>query len=206
MEDDEMSQAITDMASNLPPRLKELREERGWSQQALATRMEQLGFSSWRQTTVAKVEAAKGPRTLSFNEAVGLAFAFGLPGLHHLFGEESRVSQQLVQNFTDVARASHERRARQSLEALRRAGASAAELAEAEQAFARIGEIQSAGFAQIDAEEGELMAAVEAFEAAEMPADELAALITTRFAGSPASEIITTALAASERLSQGEKK
>ncbi|KES07317.1 hypothetical protein BU52_09935 [Streptomyces toyocaensis] len=48
---------------------------RGWSQQELATRMTDQGYS-WRQTTVAKTEGADRP--IRVNEMLGLARAFGL--------------------------------------------------------------------------------------------------------------------------------
>jgi transcriptional regulator with XRE-family HTH domain len=56
-------------------RVKALRAARGWSQQELATRMLDLGYA-WRQTTVAKTEAADRP--IRVNEMQGLAKAFGV--------------------------------------------------------------------------------------------------------------------------------
>jgi transcriptional regulator with XRE-family HTH domain len=58
-----------------------LRTEKGLSQEALAAKMRALGLTTWRQTTVAKVESASGPRTLSLQEVVGLAVALGLTTL-----------------------------------------------------------------------------------------------------------------------------
>lgn len=56
-------------------RAKALREARGWSQQQVARLMADNGFS-WRQTTVAKTEAADRP--VRINEAAGLASVFGV--------------------------------------------------------------------------------------------------------------------------------
>lgn len=55
--------------------MKSLRIARGWPQQELATRMSDEGFS-WRQTTVAKTEAADRP--IRVNEAAALAGIFGI--------------------------------------------------------------------------------------------------------------------------------
>lgn len=56
-------------------RVKALRVARGWSQQELATRMRDQG-QPWRQTTVAKTEAADRP--IRVNEAASLAAVFGI--------------------------------------------------------------------------------------------------------------------------------
>jgi transcriptional regulator with XRE-family HTH domain len=56
-------------------RLRTLREVAGMTQQQLAARMTQLGFSM-RQTTIAKIEA--GQRPVRVNEAVTLADTFGV--------------------------------------------------------------------------------------------------------------------------------
>lgn len=56
-------------------RVKALRIARGWSQQELATRMVNQGHG-WRQTTVAKTEAADRP--IRVNEIQGLAHVFGV--------------------------------------------------------------------------------------------------------------------------------
>ncbi|WOX09164.1 helix-turn-helix transcriptional regulator [Streptomyces sp. N50] len=56
-------------------RVKALRLARGWSQQELATRMKDQG-QPWRQTTVAKTEAADRP--IRVNEAASLAAVFGI--------------------------------------------------------------------------------------------------------------------------------
>ncbi|QER88599.1 helix-turn-helix domain-containing protein [Streptomyces tendae] len=55
--------------------VKRIRELRGWSQQELARRMVDKGYS-WRQTTVAKTEAADRP--IRVNEVQGLAIVFGV--------------------------------------------------------------------------------------------------------------------------------
>ncbi|MEU2162409.1 helix-turn-helix transcriptional regulator [Streptomyces sp. NPDC019208] len=56
-------------------RVKALRIARGWSQQELATRMSDQGYG-WRQTTVAKTEAADRP--IRVNEIQGLARVFNV--------------------------------------------------------------------------------------------------------------------------------
>ncbi|MEV6651202.1 helix-turn-helix transcriptional regulator [Streptomyces sp. NPDC051219] len=56
-------------------RVAALRVARGWSQRELATRMTDQGHS-WRQTTVAKTEAADRP--IRVNEMQGLARVFGV--------------------------------------------------------------------------------------------------------------------------------
>lgn len=55
--------------------VKRFREIRGWSQQELARKMLDRGHS-WRQTTVAKTEAADRP--IRVNEAQDLATLFGV--------------------------------------------------------------------------------------------------------------------------------
>lgn len=50
------------------------REVKRWSQSDLADRMQALGFDSWRQSTVAKVEA--GERPLRLAEALAIAGLF----------------------------------------------------------------------------------------------------------------------------------
>jgi transcriptional regulator with XRE-family HTH domain len=70
-----MSDAIGTAEDVVGRRVKSLRSARGWSQQELATRMSDRGFS-WRQTTVAKTEAADRP--IRINEAQGLAVVFGI--------------------------------------------------------------------------------------------------------------------------------
>jgi transcriptional regulator with XRE-family HTH domain len=56
-------------------RFRELRKERGWSQDDLARRMEELGWPM-HQTTVAKLEAGKRP--IRLNEVAHLAMLYGL--------------------------------------------------------------------------------------------------------------------------------
>jgi transcriptional regulator with XRE-family HTH domain len=57
-------------------KVRQLRTERGWSQDDLARRMDELGWPM-HQTTVAKLEAAKRP--IRAAEVYALAMAFGLP-------------------------------------------------------------------------------------------------------------------------------
>ncbi|HEU5025242.1 MAG TPA: helix-turn-helix transcriptional regulator [Spirillospora sp.] len=53
------------------------RREMRMSQERLAAEMRERGHASYRQTTVAKLEA--GQRPLSLNEAVSLSELFGVP-------------------------------------------------------------------------------------------------------------------------------
>jgi transcriptional regulator with XRE-family HTH domain len=57
-------------------KVRQLRIERGWSQEDLAERMTRLGWPM-HQTTVAKLEAAKRP--IRAGEVYALALVFGLP-------------------------------------------------------------------------------------------------------------------------------
>ncbi len=57
-------------------KIKQLREERHWSQSQLAERLGELGFDL-HQTTIAKMES--GRRPLRVSEAVAVAQVFGLP-------------------------------------------------------------------------------------------------------------------------------
>lgn len=70
-----VSEALGDAEQIVGRRVKALRAARGWSQQELATRMADAG-QSWRQTTVAKTEAADRP--IRVNEAAALAGVFGI--------------------------------------------------------------------------------------------------------------------------------
>ncbi|WP_406255456.1 helix-turn-helix domain-containing protein [Streptomyces chartreusis] len=71
-----MSDALGSAEEIFGRRVKALRVARGWSQQELSTRMNDQG-NSWRQTTVAKTEAADRP--IRINEAVDLSVIFGVP-------------------------------------------------------------------------------------------------------------------------------
>lgn len=115
-------------------RVKALREARGWSQQELAMRMADTGFS-WRQTTVAKTEGADRP--IRVNELVHLAAIFGstVCGLLGSGGHEAelRTLASSADEHLD--------------ETLRRAAVAAEELAEAgskaRQLIAEMGHLQS---------------------------------------------------------------
>jgi len=72
-------------------RVRQLRQERDWSQEDLARYMSRAGFS-WRQTTVAKTEAASRP--LRVDELSGLADVF-----------EVAVGQLLVSEVSDAEKA-----------------------------------------------------------------------------------------------------
>ncbi|MFC7382857.1 helix-turn-helix domain-containing protein [Sphaerisporangium rhizosphaerae] len=70
--------------------LRELRKARGLSQEDVAKMMTMAGFS-WRQTTVAKTEAAARP--IRLDEAGALAFLFGL-SINDMVGHASNTPRE----------------------------------------------------------------------------------------------------------------
>ena len=56
--------------------LRRLREERGWSQSELATKMREQGWASFRQTTISRLE--KGEQSVRIGEARALAQLLGV--------------------------------------------------------------------------------------------------------------------------------
>ena len=66
-------------------RVRELRQERGWSQTDLARRLGAYGFDL-TQTTVAKLE--RGARPIRLNEVAALADIFGVPVSDLVGGDE----------------------------------------------------------------------------------------------------------------------
>ena len=69
-------------------RFRELRNERGWSQEDLAERMKAFGLR-WSQATVTRLEAATRP--IRLNEVAALAAAFGLNLTDFLAGAPAAV-------------------------------------------------------------------------------------------------------------------
>jgi transcriptional regulator with XRE-family HTH domain len=57
--------------------LKQLRNEAGWSQPAVADLMVEVGFDKWTRQTVAEIE--RTARRVSWEEAWALAILFGVP-------------------------------------------------------------------------------------------------------------------------------
>ncbi|WP_170259323.1 helix-turn-helix domain-containing protein [Nocardioides psychrotolerans] len=103
MKDESMADVLADAAVLLGANIRASRKAQhppgpGWSQEALAARMVALGHPTWRQTTVAKVEA--GRRPVSMAEGISLAYALGLPQLDALYGDGSLVRKLLLGNFT----------------------------------------------------------------------------------------------------------
>lgn len=97
-------------------RIRALRIDSGRSQQDVAEYMNSLGFS-WRQSTVAKTEAAERP--IRVNEAYALAGMFGVnlddlvrPDLHPLTARLQKEASQLAQ--AEQALADAERRVAES--------------------------------------------------------------------------------------------
>jgi transcriptional regulator with XRE-family HTH domain len=89
-------------------RLREIRDQRDWSQQQLAERMNELGFTNMDRSTVLKIEqqarpekksrTGKGitPRKVSLEEAIGFAAALGVSPVDLLlpaypFGEHDAI-------------------------------------------------------------------------------------------------------------------
>jgi transcriptional regulator with XRE-family HTH domain len=74
-------------------RLRAFRRVRGWSQAELAEEMKGAGFN-WRQTTVAKAEAAERP--LRLNEAMEVAATFGMTLTEFLDSTDDEVTQARI--------------------------------------------------------------------------------------------------------------
>ncbi len=93
-----MARTITELPADLAERIRDLRKTRDLSQEALAGRMQALGLTGWRQTTVAKAEAKERPRALTAQEVVALAAAFDLGSVTELFPEsiESSLADRAV--------------------------------------------------------------------------------------------------------------
>lgn len=89
--------------------VKRERQRLGLSQEALAGRMVALGLSSWRQTTVAKVESPSASRAITMREALGLAAALGMANINTLFADSESVSRALVDEFIRQSRTQRER-------------------------------------------------------------------------------------------------
>ena len=66
--------------------LRDERIQHGWTQKAVANTMVKLGFPSFMQTTIAKIEA--GHRPISLNEAMAFTVIFGKSILADVLGLE----------------------------------------------------------------------------------------------------------------------
>jgi transcriptional regulator with XRE-family HTH domain len=73
---------ITNHEVALCDKFKQLREQRGWSQEDVSDRLREIGFDM-HQTTVAKME--KGKRPLRVAELFALSHVFGLPPVALLY-------------------------------------------------------------------------------------------------------------------------
>jgi len=69
-------------------RLRALRGQRGWTQEELVQHLGQLGFPSWRQSKVAKIERGEAKR-LPLDDVLELAAALGVAPVY-LFSPGSR--------------------------------------------------------------------------------------------------------------------
>jgi transcriptional regulator with XRE-family HTH domain len=78
--------------------IKDLREDRGWTQEQLAERMQEAGFTNWARSTVTEVEGSGRRRQVSVAELIGLAHVFGAPVFSMLWptGRRLEVSPALT--------------------------------------------------------------------------------------------------------------
>lgn len=82
--------------------VKALREERGWSQGELASRLRDAGLESFHPTTVVRME--KGERLVRLGEARVIADVLGtLVGVMVAPGREGLVAQSLMERVNDFA-------------------------------------------------------------------------------------------------------
>lgn len=100
-------------------RIRQLRTERGWSQEETARRMRSYGYD-YHQTTVAKIEA--GQRPFRVRELVDFAALFGMPPEHLIqqpaAGELEQEIRQVRQDRDEAAvREQHAREAVAACEA-----------------------------------------------------------------------------------------
>src|SRR5699024_4589604 len=64
-----------DDETNFVRNMQKLREQRGWSQGELARRMQEVGWTSFHQTTVSRIE--QGLRPVRLGESRGIAEVLG---------------------------------------------------------------------------------------------------------------------------------
>ena len=82
-------------------KVKQLREERGWSQEELARRMTAAGMSI-HQSAISKIEkTGGGRRSISLDEAVAFAHTFALTLTELLLPDGSREEVRALQAFAD---------------------------------------------------------------------------------------------------------
>ncbi len=70
--------------------VKIARQSKGWKQSDLVARLEELGFTHWRQSKVAKIESGEVKR-LALEDALALAAALGVQLPHLLAPPDSVV-------------------------------------------------------------------------------------------------------------------
>lgn len=74
------------------PQVRVLRKRRDWLQEDLAKRLEELGFSGWRQSKVAKIESGQAKR-LTLDEVFELAVALDVTPLYLFTPDRGRDEQ-----------------------------------------------------------------------------------------------------------------
>lgn len=93
-------QALGDV---LAASIKRLREDRGWTQEQLAERMQGAGFNSWARSTVTEVEGSGRRRQVSVAELIGLAQVFEAPVFSMLWPVDRRLEVTPALTFDRIA-------------------------------------------------------------------------------------------------------
>ena len=82
-------------------RVRLARKHKGWNQAQLVARLNELGFTTWRQSKVAKLEKGTVKR-LTIEEVLALAAALDVQPIHLLVGEgEVEVAPTLKRSAVD---------------------------------------------------------------------------------------------------------
>ncbi|MEQ4568002.1 helix-turn-helix transcriptional regulator [Paenarthrobacter sp. CAP02] len=91
--------------------LRQLREEKGWSQSELARRMQETGWPKYSQVAVSRTE--EGTRAVRLDEAIDLAALFDAPVTRMISTSSTRAGQifELQRQIAAVASATRELRA-----------------------------------------------------------------------------------------------
>lgn len=88
--------------------LRQLRDEKGWSQSELARRMQEIGWPKYSQVAVSRTE--EGTRAVRLDEAIDLAGLFDAPVTRMISTSSTRAGQifELQRQGTAVAGAARE--------------------------------------------------------------------------------------------------
>jgi transcriptional regulator with XRE-family HTH domain len=82
--------------------VKRARESLGWKQSDLAARLEELGYTGWRQSKVAKIEQGignGGVKRLALDDVIALALALGVQ-FPHLLAPDGAEAVQVAPKLT----------------------------------------------------------------------------------------------------------